>query len=170
MLYVKVDENGEALDVAKSYTRLKAEHLAEGKIIPSESHHKRFFRELGYEQVPATPETEPDRNLMVGCRLKCDIPVKGDDGIFQRRWIYEKVSDEELSKDGYKSELALIGKEKRQRYLKEYCDSISPLRWNSWTPEEQQEVTEWYQFLLNMPEMEGWPLIPLPDLPTPLKR
>ena len=56
-------------------------------------------------------------------------------------------------------EKAEIVREIRNQYLEEYVDKVvsNPLRWADMTEEEQQEIKDYRQYLLDIPQQEAFP-------------
>ncbi len=67
------------------------------------------------------------------------------------------VKDKEPSK----SELSNAVRARRDAYLFEYVDPIvcNPFRWSEMTEEEQNEIKEYRQYLLDIPEQSEFPNI-----------
>jgi len=161
MLYVKVDTNGIPLEEAKTSDAVKAEFLAQGTILPS------LFdmqpSNFGYREVPADV---PMPDQVVGKNIVPDKPTKNADGTYSRTWKYVDIPGFE---DRDLDAMAKQMRESRTRYLQKFADSISPLRWESWTEEQRTEVRTWYQNVLNMTNDPNWPKVAFPALPSPIK-
>lgn len=161
MLYVKVDTNGVPLEEAKTADAVRSEFIAQGTILPSLFDTKP--EGFGYQKVPADV---PMPDQVVGKNIVPDKPTKKADGTYSRTWKYVDIpgfDDRDLD------DMANQMRESRTRYLQKFADSISPLRWNAWSPEQQAEVTEWYQKVLNMTNDPNWPKVAFPPLPAPIK-
>jgi len=158
MLYVKLDEQKNPIEFAKSYQMIAREFSEQNKIIPAES---LFLEKYGQVPISEMPERINGKTIMP------DIPVKNADGTYQRTWKYvDAVGD---PTDLERSQMDLIMKTRRKAYLEKFADTVSPLRWNSWTAEQQQEVTDWYQSVLDMTNDPAWPYMHFPNLPSPIK-
>jgi len=159
MLYVKVDGSGNPVEVAKNYREIREEYLSKGSIFPSEGVLNIDPSSLGYAEVPESEPLPPKS----GNKVVPDVPTKNADGTMTRTWKYEAATEEE--KKLFSGEM----KARRSVVLSKLIDTISPVRWNSWTTEEQAEVTAWRQSLLDLPNAEGWPYVTFPELPAVLK-
>lgn len=159
MLYAKIDGNGNPLEVAKNYLQIREEHLSRGAIFPSEGVLSGDPSSLGYAEVPESEPLPPKS----GSKVVPDVPKKNADGTYERTWKYETASSEEISQTSTEMKL------RRQRLLRDLIDTISPIRWESWSAEEQAEIKAWRQEMLDITEKEGWPFLTFPPLPAPLK-
>jgi hypothetical protein len=161
MLYVKVDEQGNPVERAKTLEVVKRIFLEQGTILP-----EAFASSpspVGYALVP---EGEPAPMAQAGKRVIAGIPIKNDDGTYTRTWEQEDIPD---YNDIDNNLLDSAMRRARTSYLHKFADSISPLRWNSWTPEQQAEVMAWYESVLKMPDDPNWPRVAFPELPSPIK-
>lgn len=161
MLYVKLNEKKEPIEVAKNYKTIAAEFAQKNRIIPNEDIFQTKLNEMGYGLVEISEM--PER--VYGKTIVPDIPIKQEDGTYLRTWKYIDT----ISTDLDKSQMDLVMKTRRKAYLEKFADSVSPLRWNSWTAEQQKEVTDWYQLVLDMTNDPAWPYVHFPLLPNPLK-
>ena len=159
MLYVKVDAAGNPVEVAKNYRKIKEEYFSKGSIFPAESVFINNPSKLGYVEVPESEPLPPK----TGNKVVPDVPKKNADGTMTRTWKYEVATQQEI--DDISSEM----KVRRSVMLRDLIDTISPVRWNSWTAEEQAEVTAWRQAMLDITTVEGWPYVVFPELPEILK-
>ena len=155
MLYVKVNKKGNPTEAAMTLDGVIARFLSENTILGSDA--IEYILANGWAEVPLG---EPAPIAPLGQRTVPDVPVKKADGTFERRWKFEAIRGVDLE------ETARLN---RSLYLKKFADSISPLRWNSWTAAQQEEVTNWYQEVLDMPKDPAWPNLALPDLPAAIK-
>lgn len=161
MLYVKVDEQGNPVEPAKSFEEVKNIFLSKNSILPEKF--KYDPNPFGYRFVPSDV---PMPNAQVGKKIVPDIPIKNEDDTYTRVWKYvdidgyDNIPDEILDK-----QLRIL----RKRYLYKFADSISPLRWETWSEEDKQIVREWYQYVLDMPSHPSWPRMTLPPLPAIIK-
>lgn len=158
MLYVKVDAAGNLVqppEPAMSLDAVKAQYAAQNTVLGTDA--IEWILANGWAEVPVGA---PAPIAPLGQRTVPDVPVKKTDGTFERRWKFETISGVDLEE---------TARSNRSLYLKKFADSISPLRWNSWTAAQQQEVTDWYQKVLDMPKDPAWPNLALPDLPAAIK-
>lgn len=161
MLYVKVDEQGNPVEKAKSYEVVRAIFQAQGTVIPESF---KFYPEpFGYAHVPANVPAPP---RVAGKKIVAGVPTKNADGTLQRVWIYEDIPNYSLISDDL---LDRALRQQRKEYLKTFADTISPLRWYSWSEGQREEVMNWYQSVLAMPDSPEWPRLALPPLPSPLQ-
>lgn len=58
-----------------------------------------------------------------------------------------------------------LQRNRRNKYLALYVDSINVIRWNSMSSEQQQSLIEYRQKLLDVPQQQGFP--DNIDWPTP---
>ena len=161
MLFVKVENNGNPTEEAKNLEAIKDEHLNQNTILPSvfSSNPDQF----GYRQVPANV---PMPEQVVGKNIVPDKPLKNADGSYTRVWKYVDIPGfDERDADAMAEQM----RDSRKRYLQKFADSISPLRWESWSEEEKQEVRNWYKKVLDMPNDPAWPKVGFPPLPAPIK-
>ena len=160
MLYVKVDAAGNPVEVAKNYQTIKEEFfLAKNSIIPSEVIFNEKIKEMGYAPVPFADPPPPK----AGMKIVPDVPVKQADGTIKRTWKYEVATEEE--KELFATEM----KVRRERMLRNLLDTISPMRWESWSESEREEVKEFRQSLLDITSKEGWPFVTFEPIPSVLK-
>ena len=159
MLYVKVDANGNPTEVAKNFREIKEEYTAKNTAIPDEGGFSGKLSNFGYVEVPESDPLPPK----VGNKVVPDVPTKNADGTMTRTWKYEVATQQDID------DISLEMKARRAIMLRDLIDTISPVRWNSWTAEEQAEVTAWRQAMLDMTTVEGWPYVTFPDLPEILK-
>ena len=159
MLYAKIDDAGNPVDVAKSYENIKADFLLNNTVIPKESVFSNKSQEFGYGSVPLNDPPAPQ----AGKKIVPDIPIKKSDGSYERTWKYEDVSEED------KISMSAIMREKRAGILKKYVDSISPLRWNNMSESEKKESQDYYKALLNMPDDPAWPFVLFPKIPAAIQ-
>lgn len=159
MLYVKVDAAGNPLEVAKNYREIQSEYLAKNSIFPSENVLSLDPSPLGYAEVPESEPLPPKS----GSKVVPDVPTKNADGSMTRTWKYEAATQQDIH------DVSIEMKARRSAILSDLIDTISPVRWNSWTAEEQAEVTDWRQAMLDITKAEGWPYVPFPELPAVLK-
>ena len=159
MLYAKIDDAGNPVEVAKNYLQIKDDFFRKNTIIPVESVFSEICSSIGYAEVPASDPPAPQ----AGKKIVPDIPVKTSDGNYQRTWKYVTASSEEISQTSTEMKL------RRQRLLRDLIDTISPIRWESWSAEEQAEIKAWRQEMLDITEKEGWPFLAFPPLPSSLK-
>jgi len=155
MLYFKADANGNPLSTPQSEAEIRRDLSSQGTTAPSNL--GRWLTENNYVELPVG---EPMPIAPLGQKTVPDMPVKNADGTYSRRWKFvdAAVADPEAQARMY-----------RAAYLNKFADSISPLRWNAWTPEQQAEVTQWYQAVLDLPKDPQWPNVAMPELPTPIK-
>lgn len=159
MLYVKVDANGNPIEVAKNYSEIKKEYAARNTAIPNEMIFSSIIEEMGYAGVDYS-EPIPSK---AGMKIVPDIPKKEEDGTMKRTWKYEPVTDEEIA------EVSVLMRERRRTLLRNHIDNISPVRWEKFTTEEKTEISNWHQSLLDIPEKEGWPFVSFDPVPASLK-
>jgi hypothetical protein len=159
MLYVKVDANGNPTEVAKNFREIKEEYTVKNTAIPNEGGFSANLSNFSYVEVPESEPLPPKS----GSKVVPDVPTKNSDGTMTRTWKYEAATEEEKSL--FSGEM----KARRSTILSKLIDTISPVRWNSWTTEEQAEVTAWRKALLDLPTTEGWPYVTFPELPAVLK-
>ena len=161
MLYVKVDASGNPTEVAKTIQAIQSEHAAQNTILPSVF--SSYPDQFGYREVPANV---PMPDQVVGKNIVPDKPIKNVDGSYTRVWKYVDIPD------FAERDLDLMAEQmrgSRKRYLQKFADSISPLRWESWSEEQKQEVRDWYQKVLDMPNDPAWPKMTFPQLPSAIK-
>ena len=159
MLYAKIDNAGNPVEVAKNYLQIKGEFLKQNAIIPNESV---FFNNpalLGYAHVPVSEPPKPK----AGMKVVPDIPTKNSDGTYQRTWKEVAVNDME------KKEMDLVMRSRRKEVLRNNIDTISPVRWNNMSEEDKAEVNAFYKEVLDMPEDPSWPFITFPIRPNCLR-
>lgn len=161
MLYVKVDDQGNPLENAKTFEEVKSINLMNNTIIPERF--KYAPEEFGYRPVPANV---PKPDEIAGKTVMSDVPVKNADGSYTRTWKYADIPGYAMQEDEM---LDRQLRAHRKSYLLKFADSISPLRWEKWSEEEKQVVRDWYDEVLNMPNDPAWPRMVLPPLPTPIK-
>ena len=161
MLYVKVDSNGNATDIPRTYDEIKRdEFISSNKIIPAEGVfiQNRVFE--GYACVPVAEKPIPP----VGKIAKLQIPTeKNSDGTFNRKWEMVDATDEE------KKEESRVKRLIRDATLAKHLDRITPLRWNAMSDADKQSVTDYRQTLLDLPNDKNWPFVEVPDLPEAIK-
>lgn len=162
MLYVKVDASGNPREVAKTSDTIRKEFIsAEGTILPAtfEDNPDSF----GYRQVPFNA---PMPDQVAGKNILPDVPTKNADGTYTRTWKYTDIPDFEKID---LNELDIKMRENRKKYMQKFVDSISPLRWESWSDAEKQEIRNWYQSVKDMTKNPNWPKVAFPPLPAPIK-
>ena len=159
MLYVKIDSNGNPVEVAKNYREIQAEYLAKNSIFPNENVLNSNPLKLGYALVPESEPLPPK----AGSKVVPDVPTKNEDGTMTRTWKYEVATEEE------KELFAMEMKVRRERMLRNVLDTISPMRWESWSESEKEEVKAFRQSLLDITSKEGWPFVTLEPIPSVLK-
>ena len=89
MLYVKIDDSGNPLEVAKNYKLIQSEFIKDGTIIPVEHIFEANCKSLGYALVPQKEAPEPQE----GKNIVPDIPVKKSDATYERTWKYVDPTD-----------------------------------------------------------------------------
>lgn len=159
MLYVKIDSAGNPLEVAKSYNQIQKEFFAKNAIIPNETLFTAKLEQMGYAAVPFSEAIPPKS----GMKIVPDVPQRETDGTMRRRWKYENAGEKETS------EVSALMRERRSQLLKEYVDNISPVRWEKFSAEEKQEISDWHQSLLDVTTKEGWPFVSFEPIPQILK-
>lgn len=159
MLYVKVDNAGNPIEVAKNYREIQAEYLAKNSIFPSENVLIGNSSRLGYALVPESEPLPPK----AGSKVVPDVPIKNVDGTMTRKWKYEAVTSEDIEL------VASEMKARRQTMLRNLLDTISPMRWESWSESEKEEVKAFRQSLLDITSKEGWPFVTFEPIPSVLK-
>ena len=159
MLYAKIDDAGNPVEVAKNYAEINKEFLSKGSIIPSESVFGSKPTSFGYAPVPFN-EPPPSQ---AGKKITPDIPVKKSDGTYERTW--KQVDVDEVDK----KQMDIVMRSRRQEVLKQYIDSISPVRWNNMNDQDKAEVNAFYKSILDMPEDPAWPFITFPIRPNCLR-
>ena len=159
MLYVKTDSKGNPIEVAKNYKEIEREYHARNATIPAEGYFSANSSNFGYAQVPYS-EPLPPKN---GSKVVPDIPTKNTDGTMKRTWKYEVATEED------KELAAAEMKAKRQGMLRDLLDTISPMRWESWSESEKEEVKAFRQSLLDITSKEGWPFVTFEPIPSILK-
>lgn len=177
MLYAKVDENGNPIERAINYKQLEKIFHDQGTLIPPQSHIRNILDSISYVEVPQTAEIPTPK---AGFKSIPGIPVKqetqevvttvDENGAeiqetqtvisYLRTWEYEET-DSDIPHERRM-------RERRNNLLKKYIDTISPVRWNAFTDEEKQEVTDFYQALLDLSNQETWPHVFLPRVPRVL--
>jgi len=155
MLYFKIDANGNPLSTPQTEAEIKAELLNQGTIAPSNL--QGWLVENRYVELPVD---EPMPMAPLGQKTVPDIPVKNADGTYSRRWKF--VDAVVLNQEAQ-------ARVNRATYLNKFADSISPLRWESWSEAQKEEVRQWYQAILDLPNDPQWPNVAMPELPTPIK-
>ena len=158
MLYVKVDANGNPTEVAKNFSEIKQEYTAKNTAIPIEIGFSANLSNFGYAEVPYS---EPPVSES-GKRVVPDIPIRQADGTMKRTWRQVDTSPTETN------EVVELMRSRRSKLLREYIDSISPVRWDSWSEEEKTEIKNWRQSLLDISSQNGWPFVTFPPIPEPL--
>ena len=159
MLYVKVDANGNPIEVAKNYSEIKKEYSSKNTAIPNESNFLANLPSFAYAEVPYSEPPKPK----AGMKVVIDVPQKNPDGTMLRKWKEVAVINEE------KIEMDSIMRTRRDQVLKTYIDSISPVRWNNMNDEDKAEVEAFYKSVLDMPEDPAWPFITFPLRPNCLR-
>ena len=159
MLYVKVDQSGNPIDVAKNYLQIKEEFFKENTIIPIEPIFNQICSSIGYAEVPYS-DPLPSKN---GSKVVPSVPTKNADGTMKRTWKYEVVTEED------KELVAAEMKARRLTMLRNLLDTISPMRWESWSESEKEEVKAFRQSLLDITSKEGWPFVTFEPIPSVLK-
>lgn len=53
--------------------------------------------------------------------------------------------------------LSDCARHRRDKYLGMYVDTINPIRWETLTEQEKQEIKDYRQALLNVPQQSGFP-------------
>jgi len=154
-LYFKIDANGNPLSTPQTEAEIKAELLNQGTIAPSNL--QGWLVENRYVELPVD---EPMPMAPLGQKTVPDIPVKNADGTYSRRWKF--VDAVVLNQEAQ-------ARVNRATYLNKFADSISPLRWESWSEAQKEEVRQWYQAILDLPNDPQWPNVAMPELPTPIK-
>ena len=155
MLYFKADANGNPQSTPKTEAEIKAELLSQGTIAPSNLN--KWLAENSYVELPLG---DPMPMAPLGQKTVPDIPVKNADGTYSRRWKF--VDAVVLNQEAQ-------ARVNRATYLNKFADSISPLRWESWSEAQKEEVRQWYQAILDLPNDPQWPNVAMPELPTPIK-
>ena len=156
MLYVKVDQAGNPVDVAKNYSQIRGDFLVENTIIPNERVFSEKFGSLGYAEVPEAEIPSP----MKGKKIVPDIPVKQANGKMKRTYKYENVTEAE------RVNFSRTMRERRKEILEKYIDKISPVRWEKMTADQKKEVNDYHQSLLDLPDDEAWPFVIFPKPPS----
>jgi len=159
MLYVKVDANGNPTEVAKNYNEIAREHIDQNIIFPKESVLNSNPAPLGYALVPESEPLPPKS----GSKVVPDVPTKNSDGTMTRTWKYEATNELDVLM------MSNRVKERRKTLLLRYIDTISPIRWESFTEAEKQEISDWRQSLLDITNVEGFPYVELPAVPNLLR-
>ena len=159
MLYVKIDDSGNPLEVAKNYKLIQSEFIKDGTIIPVEHIFEANCKSLGYALVPQKEAPEPKE----GKNIVPDIPVKKSDGTYERTWKYVDPTDLQIQN------MNNVMRDRRNKALNVYIDSISPVRWNSMSDTDKSTVEAYYQELLDLPAKAAWPFVTLPNTPEILK-
>ena len=155
MLYFKVDANGNPLSTPQTEDEIKAELLDQGTIAPANL--SGWLVENKYVELPVG---EPMPMAPLGKKTVSSMPVKNADGSYTRQWTFA-----DLPVSGIEAQ----ARANRESYLKTFVDSISPLRWESWSEAQKEEVRQWYQAILDLPNDPQWPNVAMPELPTPIK-
>ena len=159
MLYAKIDDAGNPVEVSKSYKLILREFQKKGSIIPAESVFETKSTSLGYAPIPQNEPPEPKE----GKNIVPDIPVKKSDGTYERTWKYVDPTDLQIQN------MNNVMRERRNKALNVYIDSISPVRWNSMSDTDKSTVEAYYQELLDLPAKAAWPFVTLPNTPEILK-
>lgn len=159
MLYAKIDGDGNPVEVAKSYKLIQREFQQKGSIIPAESIFENKSVSLGYAPIPQNEPPAPKE----GKNLVPDIPVKKSDGTYERTWKYVDPTDLDIKN------MNNVMRNRRNKALNFYIDSISPVRWNSMNSADKSTVEAYYQELLDLPAQAAWPFVTLPNVPEILK-
>lgn len=155
MLYFKVDANGNPQGLPQTEAQIKAELLNQGTIAPANL--SDWLVKNGYAELPLG---DPMPMAPLGQKTVPDMPVKNADGTYTRRWKFVDAAGDDPE---------VQARINRAAYLKTFADSISPLRWESWSDAQKEEVRQWYQAVLNLPNNPAWPNVAMPELPTPIK-
>ena len=156
MLYVKTDESGNPIEVAKNYSQIRGDFFAKNTIIPNENVFSVKFGSLGYAEVPEAKIPPPKK----GKKIVPDIPVKQANGQMQRKYKYENVTEAE------RVNFSKVMRERRKEILEKYIDKISPVRWEKMSKAQKKEVNEYHQTLLDLPDDDAWPFIIFPKPPS----
>jgi hypothetical protein len=156
MLYVKIDGAGNPIEVAKSYNQIKGEFLAKNSIIPNEKVFSEKYRSWAYAQVPEAdiPPT------LEGNKIVPDVPVKQANGTMKRTYKYEQITNDERIR------FSKTMRNRRKEILEKYIDNISPVRWEKMDADQKQEVSDYHQNLLDIPDDSAWPFVIFPKPPT----
>lgn len=156
MLYVKVDNAGNPVEVAKNYREIRTEFLARNSIIPNEDNFFLNVKRLGYAPVPEDGINPPKQ---AGMKPVPDVPVKDGQGNFSRKWKLVPCSPEEVRTT------SAIMRKRRDSILAKYIDTISPVRWEDMSEEDKGTISSWRKELLNITKDPAFPFVMFPKVP-----
>ena len=173
MLYAKVDESGEPIEIPKSYLACNYE-LAQCGVVVSREVFENNPKALGYEEVPFNGQPP----AKAGCVIELGIPVRGSDGKLERIFEYPtydtvarrvfqgKIEEEDLRK----TIAALLNNQaqemrRKRKEMLALIDRISVPFWNSLDESEKNTIRDFYKELLNITENAAWPYPQFPDVP-----
>lgn len=77
-----------------------------------------------------------------------------------QNWIQPAVPEKT------QEQLAVQGRQLRDKYLHQHVDTINAVRWQSLSDQQRQEIMDYRQALLDVPAQTGWPrTVTWPQLP-----
>jgi hypothetical protein len=103
--------------------------------------------------VPVTPTARPD--IVFHEQAIVELPPQEVNGFYTQVWsvIDRTAEDKQMMTDGQSASV----RAERDRRLREECDTINPMRWESMSDDQKNLARTHRQNLLNVPTQAGFP-------------
>jgi hypothetical protein len=141
MLFVHIDD----LNVLLTKTALEAQMLSKG-ISPPANKVEEVLKDFGYHCVDIADTVPEQRN-----GFKISVVARIQDGKYVRKHDYVPLTIQDT--EDLKEKI----REKRDSLLVSDVDSVSVIRWESFTEEQKTEWSVYRQALLNIPQQVDFP-------------
>ena len=108
---------------------------------------------LEFGIVPVAPTTRPD--IVFHEQALLELPPQEVNGVWTQVWsvIDRTAEDKQMMADGQAASV----RAERDKRLREECDTINPMRWESMTDDQKALARAHRQNLLNVPTQAGFP-------------
>lgn len=128
---------------------------------PLETWNNEALAEFGI--VPVVPADRPEFDPRT--HALSELAPQQVDGVWTQVWqVVERSSeDQQMLTDGKAADV----RAQRDALLREKCDTINPMRWESMSDVQKAAMTDYRQMLLDVPNQPGFPWnITWPEIPA----